>query len=219
MDEIFIPLIPYSRKFLPGENFHLFRPGASWAKFFSANYFTQWKFYHTEIFTRGCQAVLAVPHDHQSAVYLVFKTSSFLIYSDWGVWRVRLVAPQVCPILRDPYHRSYSLLPSQRPTLLWTACSNLRPRKLRSERSIDLTHCTRAKTVLGYSGPGVACSFENSTHYFLVSAVGEIKFGEIFVPIQSMNIERNFYPAKILCYTVYARCPITASVRKYPTLL
>ena len=33
-------------------------------------------------------------------------------------------------------------------------------------------------------------------------AVGEIKLGEIFVPIQSMSIERNFYPAKILCYTV-----------------
>ena len=32
--------------------------------------------------------------------------------------------------------------------------------------------------------------------------MGEIKFGEIFVPIQSMSIERNFYPAKILCYTV-----------------
>ena len=33
--------------------------------------------------------------------------------------------------------------------------------------------------------------------------MGEIKFGEIFVPIQSMSIERNFYPAKNLCYTVY----------------
>ena len=32
--------------------------------------------------------------------------------------------------------------------------------------------------------------------------MGEIKFGEIFVPIQSMSIERNFYPAKFLCYTV-----------------
>ena len=32
--------------------------------------------------------------------------------------------------------------------------------------------------------------------------MGEIKFGEIFVPIQSMSFERNFYPAKFLCYTV-----------------
>ena len=31
----------------------------------------------------------------------------------------------------------------------------------------------------------------------------EIKFGEIFVPVQSMGVERNFYPVKILCYTVY----------------
>ena len=33
--------------------------------------------------------------------------------------------------------------------------------------------------------------------------MGVIKFGEIFVPMQSMSIERNFYPAKILCYTVH----------------
>ena len=33
-------------------NFCLFRPGASWEKIFSVNYFTQWKFCHTEIFTR-----------------------------------------------------------------------------------------------------------------------------------------------------------------------
>ena len=33
--------IPYSQKFLSGENFRLFHPGASCAKIFSANYFTQ----------------------------------------------------------------------------------------------------------------------------------------------------------------------------------
>ena len=33
--------IPYSRKFLSGENFRRFHPGALWAKIFSANYLTQ----------------------------------------------------------------------------------------------------------------------------------------------------------------------------------
>ena len=70
--------LPYSQKFSPGENFCLFRPGTSWAKFFSANYFTQWKFCHTEIFTRGCQAVLVVPHDHQSAVLPGIQNLFFL---------------------------------------------------------------------------------------------------------------------------------------------
>ena len=46
-------------------------------------------------------------------------------------------------------------------------------------RAEDCTHCKR------YSGLGVGCSFESSTHYFLVSnlrgrAVGEIKFDENF---------------------------------------
>ena len=49
---VHVYIIPYSRKFSPGENFRLFRPGASWAKIFSVNYFTQWKFCHAEIFTR-----------------------------------------------------------------------------------------------------------------------------------------------------------------------
>ena len=41
-----------------------------------------------------------------------------------------------------------------------------------------------------------------TTSWWVTCAVGEIKFGEIFVPIQSMNIEQNFYPAKFLCCTV-----------------
>ena len=46
--------------------------------------------------------------------------------------------------------------------------------------------------------------FASSTHCFLegTRAVGEIKISELFVPIQSMSPGRNFYPAKILCYTV-----------------
>ena len=63
---------------------------------------------------------------------------------------------------------------------------------------------------------GVAYSFDGSTHYFLVSiwhihmssahahAVGENISGEFFVLIQSMDVGRNFYPAKILCYTAKA---------------
>ena len=44
----------------------------------------------------------------------------------------------------------------------------------------------------------MACPFESSTRYFLwaTHAVGEIKFGEFFVPIQSMSIERNFTQRK-----------------------
>ena len=46
--------------------------------------------------------------------------------------------------------------------------------------------------------------FASSTHCFLegTRAVGEVKISELFVPIQSMSPGRNFYPAKILCYTV-----------------
>ena len=194
--------IPYSRKFLPGENFHLFRPGASWVKIFSANYFTQWKFCHTEIFTRGCQAVLVVPHDHQSAVLPGIQNLFFLDLqpSLMSLLSYFHVAPRVCSILRDPYRRSYSLPPSQRPTLLWTACSKLRPRKLRSERSI-VPRIVRTVRACEY-GTRVHSRAPPTTSWWATRAVGEIKFGEIFVPIQSMSIERNFYPAKILCYTV-----------------
>ena len=81
-DMVDVSDIPYSRKFSPGENFRLFRPGASWAKIFSANYlpsenFVTLKFLHAQVFTRGCQAVLAVvPHDRQLAG---IQTSSFSI--------------------------------------------------------------------------------------------------------------------------------------------
>ena len=142
--------------------------------------------------------------------YLVFKTSSFSICSlAWCRYcRTSTLHLGFCPILRDPYCRSYHLLPSQRPTLLWTACSKLRPRKLRSERLIVCTvhmckysYCTstfdiwaRAWCVHSRAPP--------TTSWWSTRAVGEIKFGEIFVPIQSLSIERNFYPVKILCYTV-----------------
>ena len=121
--------LPYSRKFSPGENFCLFRPSASWVKFFLANYFTQWKFCHSEIFTRtdftrGCQAVLVVRHDRQSAG---IQTHIFLNLQS------NLMSLLFYPILSDPYRRSYLLPPSQRPTLLWTACSKRRLREVRSE--------------------------------------------------------------------------------------
>ena len=124
---------------------------------FSANYFAQWKFCHTGTFTRGCQAVLVVPHDHQPAVlpgvqnlfFLDLQPSLMLLLSYFHV------APWVCPILRDPFRRSYSLPPSQRPTLLWTACSKLRPRKLKSERSIvpRIVRTVHVRTIFG-PGPG-----------------------------------------------------------------
>ena len=72
--------------------------------------------------------------------YLVFKTPSFSICSlAWCRYcHTSMLHPGFCPILRAPYHRSHRLLPSQRPMLLWTACSKLRLRKLRREKSIVL---------------------------------------------------------------------------------
>ena len=160
--------------------------------FFFVNYFTQWKFCHAENFThtgfiRGCQAVLVVSDDHQSAVLpgiqnLFFLNQCSLVWCPYC--HNSTLHLGFCPILQDPYRRSYRLLPSQRPMLLWTACSKLRPRKLRSERSIVCTvHACEYGTstfidtwdyvcslwYIRYSGLGMACSFKSSTHYFLVS--------------------------------------------------
>ena len=138
--------------------------------------------------------------------YLVFKTS-WDFFLDLQPSLMSLLsyfhgAPRVCPILRDPYRRSYSLPPSQRPTLLWTVCSKLRPRKQRSERSI-VPRIVRTVRDIRARAWRVHSRAPPTTSWWATRAVGEIKFGEIFVPIQSMSIERNFYPAKILCYTVY----------------
>ena len=67
-----------------------------------------------------------------------------------------------CPILWDPYRSTHRLQLSQKPTLLWTACSKLRPRKLRNGRSIVRTvHVCECGTSTfdRYSGWGVVCSF------------------------------------------------------------
>ena len=47
----------------------------------------------------------------------------------------------------------------------------------------------------------------STTSWWATRTVGEIKFGEFFVPVQSMSIERNFYSAKILCYMVLQSIP------------
>ena len=57
-----------------------FRPEKIFAFFTQA----QWKFchaeiLHTQVFTHGCQAVLVVPHDHQSAVLPGIQNLFFLI--------------------------------------------------------------------------------------------------------------------------------------------
>ena len=140
--------------------------------------------------------------------YLVFKTSSFSIYSlAWCHYcRTSTLHLRFCPILQDPYHQNYRLPPSQRPTLLWTACSKLRPRKLRSERSIVRTvrACEDSTSTFDIQARvwRVHSRAPPTTSWWATRAVGEIKFGEIFVPIQSLSIEQNFYPAKILCYMV-----------------
>ena len=49
--------VPYSRKFSPGENFRLFRPGSSWAKFFfgelvyPVKILSHWNFYTHRFYT------------------------------------------------------------------------------------------------------------------------------------------------------------------------
>ena len=201
--------IPYSRKFSPEKNFLLFRPGALWAKLFSANYFTQWKFItlkflHAQVFTCGCQAVLVVSHDHQSAVLPGIQTSSFLICSlAWCRYCCTMLHFGFCPILPDPYRRSYLLLPSQRPTLPWTACSKLRPRKLRSEWCTSSTRIVRTVGTCKYGintfdiwAWHVHSRTPPTTSCWATRPVGETKFGKIFLPIQSMHIKWNFYPAK-----------------------
>ena len=79
-----MPIYHIAGKFSPGENFRLFCPGASWVNFFwriilpNENFVTL-KFLHTQVFTHGCQAVLVVPHDHQSAVLPGIQNLFFLI--------------------------------------------------------------------------------------------------------------------------------------------
>ena len=67
--------ILYSRKFLLGENFHLFRPGASWAKLFRRIILPSENFVTPKFFTRTgfctwlpSSTSSLVPRDHQSAV-------------------------------------------------------------------------------------------------------------------------------------------------------
>ena len=116
----------------------------SWAKFFSANYFTQWKICHTESFTRT-GFYMWLPSSTSSASWS--SISCFTRYSKpfsicslaWCRYRcTSTLHLGFFQIMRDPYHWSYRLPPSQRSTLLWTACSKLRPRKLRNESSIVL---------------------------------------------------------------------------------
>ena len=185
-------------RFLPRENFHLFYPGALWEKNFLANYFTQLnsvtlKFSDAQVFTHGCQAVLVVSHDHQSAVLPGIQNLFFLDLqpSLMSLLSYFHVAPWVRPILQDPYHQSYHLPPSQRPMLLWTVCSKQRWRKLRSKRSImPRIVCTVCACKYGTSTFDIRARAwlvhlraPPTTSWWATRAVGEIKFGEIFVPI------------------------------------
>ena len=147
--------------------------------------------------------------------YMVLKTSSFSIYS--LAWCRHCCTFTLhlgfCPIWWDPYRQSYGLLPSQRPTLLRAACSKLRPRKLRSDRSI-VTRIVHTVNACKYSTSTfnilawawrVHSRAPLTTSLWATRAVGEIKFDEIFVPIQSMGIERRFYPASeyYVLYGIY----------------
>ena len=149
----------YSRKFSPGENFRLFRPGASWAKFFQriilpSENFVALKFLHTQVFTCGCQAILVV-QCFMIINQLFYKSLLNLQPSLMSLLSYFHIAPRVLP---DPgscgipivgaitfrHHRSQRCCERQ--------CSKLRTRKLRSERSIvsslnraHCAHCTHVR--------------------------------------------------------------------------
>ena len=159
---------------------------------------------------RGYQAVLLVQclMIINQMFYLVFKTSFSICSLAWCHYcRTSTLHLRFWPILRDPYHWTYCLPPSHRPTLLWTTCSKLRSRKLRSDRSI-VPRIVRTVRACEYSTSTWARTWRvhsrapPTTSWWATCTVGEVKFGEIIVPIESMSIERNFYPTKILCYTV-----------------
>ena len=140
--------------------------------------------------------------------YLVFKTSSFSICSlAWCRYcRTSTLHLRFARSCGTPWW-SYNLPPSQRPTLLWTACSKVTKKTTKWE--ISRMHCMRAKTVLDIQARvwHVHSRAPPTIFWWATCAVGEI-----FVPIQSMSIERNFYPVKILCYTVIYSCSLVCTV-------
>ena len=130
--------ILYSRKFSPGENFHLFRPGVSWVKFFGELFYpvkilSHWNFYtHRFYMWLPSSTILVVPHDHQSAVLPGIQNFFFLDLCTVSYFHV---APQVLPDPAGPLSSELSLSAiAEANTAVWTACSKLGPRKLRSER-------------------------------------------------------------------------------------
>ena len=164
---------------------------------FSATILSRWNFYTW----LPSSTILVVPHDRQSAS---IQTSSFSICSlAWCRYypasTLLLGFSQSC---RTPIGGAISFRHrwGQRccEWLVSIAFPHLR-------RSIVLkivnTVCARANTVLvlDIRAWRVHSRAPPTTCWWATRA----KFGEIFVPIQSMSIERNFYPAKILCYTVY----------------
>ena len=118
-------------------------------KFFSANYFTSEKFV-AQIFTRtgfthGFQAVLVVPHDHQSAVlpgtqnlfFLDLQPSLMLLLSYIHV------APRV---LRDPAGPLLSELSPSAIAEANAAVNNVHQAKKRDiDRAKDRAYCTRVR--------------------------------------------------------------------------
>ena len=174
---VHVYIIPYSRKFSPGENFRLFRPGASWAKIFLANYFTQWKFCHAEIFSRtgfirGCQAILVVPHDRQSAG---IQTPSFSIGSlAWCHYYPTSTSTWRCSSgFTRSFRTPWAELSPSAIAEANTAVNGMQQAKTKGSKKWgtyrEIDRALRITHVCGTRYSGVACSFESSTHYFLVS--------------------------------------------------
>ena len=172
-------MIPYSRKFSPGENFRLFRPGASWAKIFSANYFTQWKFCHAEIFTRTRSLASYMWLPTSSASWSTVSWYSNPIFLNLQSCLMSLlsyfhVTPRVLP---DPFgplsaELSPSAIAEANAAVNGMQQAKIRLREVRSKgRTVQGDRSCWGSRVCEYGTrySGVACSFESSTHYFLVS--------------------------------------------------
>ena len=139
--------------------------------------------------------------------HLVLKTSSFSICSLAWCRHCHTFTLHLgfCPIWRDPYRQSYRLLPSQRPMLLRMACYKLRPRKLRSDRSI----VTHANTVLVHSIFWPGCGvFIRELHSLLpceqLVLWVKLNSAKFLCQYKVWALSEIFIqPPRIMCYTVY----------------
>ena len=115
--------------------------------------FVTLKFLHVRVFTLGCQAELIVLHDHQSAVLPGIQSLFFLD-----------LQPSLMSLL-SYFHTAPQVLPNPAGPL----SSELSPSTIaEANAAVNGVQQANAKeTTVQYLG--VACSFESSTHYFLVS--------------------------------------------------